>query len=241
MPHVTLSLEEVASYLHLTPADIERLLRETDIPHSIRGGRTVFPRAEIDAWASQRILGAPDRRLDWYHERTVRATQRIFPDLALMPALLQPAHIDLALASKTRASVLRDMVALAQRTDRVFDPKDLLRSLEEREAVGSTGLPGGLAILHARHQAEFRFEGTFLLLGRTIQPVPFGAPDGRPTRLFFLLCCDDDRVHLHVLARICMLAVKTDFVERLQYVDSAAAACDVLAGCEQLLLHGHPV
>lgn len=241
MPHVTLSLEEVAEYLHLTTPDIERLLRETDIPHSIRGGRTVFQRAEIDAWASKRILGAPDRRLGWYHERTVRATQEIFPDLALVPALMQPSYIDLELASKTRASVLRDMVALAHRTERVFDPKELLRSLEERESEGSTGLPGGLAILHARHQAEYRFEGTFLVLGRAIQPVPFGAPDGRPTRFFFLLCCDDDRVHLHALARICMLAVKTDFVERLLHADSSAAAYDVLVGCEQLLLHGHPV
>lgn len=197
MPHRTFTIDELTEYLHLNPGDVERLMRETDIPHQMRGGHAVFPGAEIDEWASKRILGFTGRPLDVYHAKSVRGTREIFPHLALIPELLQPSYIDLELASRTRASVIRDMVALADKTGRVFDPAELLKSVEEREELCSTALPGGIALMHARFHAAYRFEGSFIVLGRTIQPIGFSAPDGRPTQLFFLICCEDDRIHLH--------------------------------------------
>src|SRR5690242_446838 len=112
MAHRTFTVEELTTYLHLNPGDVERLIRETDIPHHTRGARVTFQRSEIDAWASQRILGLPSKRLDVYHAKSVRGTREIFPHLALIPELLQPQFIDLELRSKTRSSVLRDMVTL---------------------------------------------------------------------------------------------------------------------------------
>ncbi len=236
MSHRVFTLDEVTEYLHLGQGDVERLMRETDIPYTKRGGRAVFQRSEIDAWASKRILGLPGKRLDWYHAKSVRGTREIFPHLALVPELLEPRFINLNLVAKTRASVIRDMVALADKTGRVFDARELLASVEAREALGSTAIPGGLALLHADHQAEFRFEGSFLVLGRTIQPVPFGAPDGRPTQLFFLLCCDDDRIHLHTLARLCMMALKTDILNQLRGAEDAASAFEKLVAAEAAVL-----
>lgn len=232
MPHRTLSIDEVAAYLHLTVADVERLLRETDMPHANRGGRLVFARGEIDAWASQRILGLAPKRLDTYHEQSTRSTRELFPERALVPQLLTPEYINLELASKTRASVLRDMVALAEQTGRLFDPRELLASIEAREELCSTALPGGLALLHARHMEAYRFEGSFVVLGRTIQSVPFGAPDGRPTRLFFLLCCEDERIHLHALARLCTIAMKTNIVAELMEAADATVAYEQLKAAE---------
>ena len=236
MPHRTLSIEEVAAYLHLTVPDVERLLRETDMPHSTRGGRLAFVRGEIDAWASQRILGLAPKRLDSYHEKSTRSTRKLLPEQALVPQLLSPEYIQLELGSKTRASVLRDMVALAEQTGRLFDPRELLASVEAREELCSTALPGGLALLHARHMESYRFEGSFLVLGRTVQSVPFGAPDGRPTRLFFLLCCEDERIHLHTLARLCTIAMKTNIIAELLEVADAAAAHEALKAAERSVL-----
>ena len=135
--------------------------------------------------ASQRILGLPPRRLDAYHEMSMRGTLRVFPNRALIPDLLKPDTINFELPSKTRASAIRDMVALADRTGRVFDRRAFLASVEAREALCTTALPGGFAILHARQLEAYQFEGSFIVLGRTIQDIPFGASDGRPTRLFF--------------------------------------------------------
>jgi PTS system nitrogen regulatory IIA component len=236
MPHHTFNTAELADYLHLTASDVERLLRETDLPRIERGGKLQFRRADIDAWASQRILGLPGKRLDAYHEKTMRATREIFPEQALIPELLQRSAINLELSSKTRASVIRDMVALAEKTGKVFDSRELLQSVEAREELCSTALPGGLALLHARNYDAYRFESSFLVLGRTIQSIPFGAPDGASTRLFFLICCQDDRIHLHTLARLCLIASKTDILAQLYEVGDATAAYDALLAAELAVL-----
>lgn len=236
MPHRTLTIEELTEYLHLNPGDVEALMRKTDIPYTMRGGRAHFQRSDVDQWASRRILGLDLRPLDVYHAKSVRGTREIFPDLALIPDLLRPQYIDLGLDSKTRASVIRGIVALAESTGRVLDARELLASVEEREALCPTALPGGIAVLHSRHHAEYRFEGSFIVLGRTIQPVPFGAPDGRPTQLFFLICCEDDRIHLHTLARLCLIAQKTDAIDRLRAAETPDGAYDALVAAEVSVL-----
>ena len=104
-----------------------------------------------------------------------------------MPEIIRPEFIEPALTAKTKASVLRQMVALAEKTGRVCDPRALLEGLEAREELCSTGIPGGLALLHTRNPEPYLFETAFLALGRTIQQIPFGAPDGQPTNLFFLI------------------------------------------------------
>ena len=236
MPHRTFTSDELTDYLHLAPGEVERLMRESDLPYAWRGGRAVFQRGEIDAWASRRILGLPGKRLDVYHEKSGQGTRGIFPDGALIPALIRAEYIDLALAPRTRASAVRTMVALAVRTGRVLDPRELLKSVEEREALCPTALPGGLALLHARHHAEYRFEGSFVVMVRAVQPVPFGAPDGQPTQFFFLICCQDDRIHLHTLARLCLLARNTDVVAQLFAASDASAAFNALVNAERAVL-----
>ena len=236
MPHRAFNVDQLTEYLHLGPGDVERLMRESDIPYVVRGGRAVFQRAEIDAWASQRILGLTSKRLDVYHAKAVRETREIFPHLALVPELLRPEYIDLGLPSKTRASVLRDVVALAERTGRVLDARELLESVKQREEMCSTAVPGGLALLHPRSHVDYRFEGSFIVLGRTVQPIPFGAPDGRATQLFFLICCEDDRIHLHALARLCLVAQKTDVVADLMHAPDAHSAYEAMALAEVTVL-----
>jgi len=238
MPYRTLELRDAAAYLHLTERELEQLVKSTDIPHRDRGGRTVFLRGELDAWASQRILGMPLKRLADYHRQSTRRTHAVFNRDALMPELIQPRYIAPALASKTKKSVIRDLVAFAQTTGRVADPAELLASVEAREELCPTAVPGGLALLHCRNHDAYRFDGSFLVLGRTVQEIHFGAPDGRPTWLFFLICCQDERLHLHTLARVCVLAQKTDVIAQLLAAPGADAMYDALLAAEQWVLAG---
>jgi len=236
MPYRTLDLAQAAAYLHLTCGEVEQLMKTADLPHEHRGARVVFLRGELDTWASQRILGLPPKRLADYHQQSTRGTRSVFGQDALVPELLQPDYIDAALQSRTKKSVIRDLVAFAEKTGRVLDPAELLASIGEREALGSTGLPGGLALVHCRTHRPYRFEGSFLVLGRTVQAIHFGAPDGRPTWLFFLICCQDERIHLHTLARLCLLAQKTDVIARLYAAPDAAAMYAALVAAETSVL-----
>ncbi len=236
MPYRTFTIEEVAEYLHLTPADIERLVENQEIPCEERGGRVVFRRQDIDAWASQRILGLQDRSLVEYHQKTSRGTRQVFENEAIMPELIRAEYIEPALAAKTKASVLREMVALADRTGKLNQARDLLESLEAREELCTTALPEGLALLHPRHHDPYMFDASFIVLGRPVQEIHFGAPDGQPTTLFFLVCCQDDRIHLHALARLCLMAQKTALLAELRAApDAAAMEAHILAAETQVL------
>jgi mannitol/fructose-specific phosphotransferase system IIA component (Ntr-type) len=153
-----------------------------------------------------------------------------------MPEMIQPGFIEPRLRSKTKASVLRDMVGLGEKTRRLLDGRALLEGLEEREALCSTALPGGVAFLHTRQHQTYLVETSFLAVGRTVQEIHYGAPDGRPTDLFFLVCCEDDRFHLHTLARLCLMAVKTDLLAGLRAASDAAAMHEILLSCEQSVI-----
>ena len=50
----------------------------------------------------------------------------------------------------TRASVLRDLVKLAEQTWTVYDPPALLEAVQQREGIASTAQPSGVAIPHPR-------------------------------------------------------------------------------------------
>ena len=238
MPFRLLDLEEVANYLHLTPADIEQRVKNREIPFEKRGDRIVFRKAEIDAWASQRILGLPGQRLADYHQETTRFTRKLLPQAAILPEMLQSGAVASAMTSKTKASVLRDLVALAEKTGCLSDPKALLASLEAREELCSTALPGGLALPHPRSHDPYLFETSFIVVGRPVQEIHFGAPDGQPTHLFFLICCQDDRLHLHTLARLCLIVQKTKLLDRLREAPDAGTMRDSIIAAEQEILAG---
>jgi PTS system nitrogen regulatory IIA component len=128
------------------------------------------------------------------------------------------------------------MTALAGKTGRLNDPQALLAGLEAREELCPTAVPGGLALLHARCPESYIFEAPFIVLGRTVQDIHFGSPDGQPTRLFFLLGSPDDRLHLHTLARICLMAQKTDLIEELHAAADAPAMHQCLISAEEAVL-----
>ena len=238
MPYRTFGIDEVARYLHSSRADIDRLVKDKDIPFERHGERLVFRKVEIDAWASQRILGLEGRGLAEYHQKSSRGAQQIVAHAAIMPDMIRPEFIEPALTAKTKASVLRQMAALAERTGRVCDPRALLEGMEAREELCSTGIPGGLALLHSRDPESYLFETAFLALGRSIQQIPFGAPDGQSTNLFFLIGCPDERMHLHTLARLCLMAQKTDLLVDLRQAPDAEAMCEAILAAEQAVLAG---
>jgi len=240
MPNQIFDAASVAAYLHMEPPQINLLVKRGEIPYESRGSRVVFRRSEIDAWASQRILGLPSNRLTAYHATSSAKMHNLSKHHALMPELTRPVFISVELTSRTKPSLIRDMKTLADKTGLVSNPDDLLTSLQEREALCSTAISDGIALLHPRHHEPYMFDDSFVVLGRTIQPLPFGAADGQKTDLFFLICCQDDRIHLHVLARVCMMCRQTKLIATLRQAESADAMHNALLAAEQEIIKPQP-
>lgn len=233
MPHRIFTVPEVAEYLQLARIDVESLVRRQEIPFERKGEKLVFRRNDIDAWASRRMMASRQKLDDFHKKSSRRAATAPASDRPIIPELLQPGWICPDLRARTKSSVLSEMCRLADATGLVNDPAELLESLREREKMCSTALAGGIALLHPRHHQPYLLGDSFLVLGRTPHPVPFGSPDGRTTDLFFLVCSKDERVHLHALARLCVLCYQTSLLIDLREAVTAEAMHACLVEAEQ--------
>ena len=231
MPHRIFNLEQTADYLHLKRADLEQLVRRQEIPFEKRGEATVFRQREIDVWASRRILGMPEKKLTDYHQVTSKQHDLSHHN-AIITELARADYVHTDVAARTKPSLLREMTRLADRTGLVFSAPDLLASLEEREQLCSTAIAEGIALLHPRNHEPYMFEDSFIILGRAAHPLPFGASDGDTTDTFFLICCQDDRIHLHVLARICMMCRRTRLIAEMRQAPDAPGIYQALCAAE---------
>lgn len=104
---------------------------------------------------------------------------------------------------------------------------DVFQALAAREALGSTGIGGGVAIPHARIVGVDRFFGLFVRLER---PVDFEAVDEQPVDLVFTLLTPvaaTDR-HLQALACVSRRLRDPDVVARLRRCDEASEMYAVL-------------
>ena len=239
MPHRTLSLEEVSDALHIAPDDVRALVKYGEIPFERHGDRLRFRKIDIDAWASQQLLEAGNAELERFHTRSSAAKAH---DLSTGHSIVDELlHLDCVapdFRARTKDSVLRGLVSLAENSGLVYDPEDLLETLRDREAMCSTAMGHGVALVHPRHHDPYMFDDSFVALARASHPVHFGAADDQPTDLFFLICCQADNIHLHVLARISMMCRGTDLLEDLRHADSSAEMHGIVAGAEAQVLRG---
>jgi len=104
-------------------------------------------------------------------------------------------------AATSKVDVLREFASLLKSRGRVSDEAELVRVLQERETLGSTGIGDGVAIPHARMRA---LPTMIVGFGRSSRGIEYHALDGRPVFLFFLLVTPDGMPgdHLKTLARI---------------------------------------
>ena len=98
----------------------------------------------------------------------------------------------------------------------------LLRILQRRESLGSTGIGRGVAIPHCRTQLVSRLRVVF---GRQTSGVSWDAVDGQPVKYIFLLAAPPIEVsndYLPVLGRIAELVKEPSVPERLSQVQAPA-------------------
>lgn len=118
--------------------------------------------------------------------------------------LLNPAAIVADLKASDKMTALEELADAVVDVESGLDRKEVLRVLQERERLGSTGIGEGVAIPHGKLKEIDRLLISF---GRSTSGVEFDSMDGKPAKLFFLLLAPEESVgiHLKTLARISKL------------------------------------
>jgi nitrogen PTS system EIIA component len=124
----------------------------------------------------------------------------------ILSQLITPATTVLQLRGTHRDAILEELVALIpELSEKPEARQTLLRALQEREQLCSTGIGDGIALPHARNAIVGLVPRTVLVFGRHNTGIAFGAIDNQPTRLFFLLVAPTVSQHLQILARLSRL------------------------------------
>lgn len=203
MPYRSMSLEEFAKHVAMDVREVRRLADRGKLPGHKIGGQWRFNRARVTEWLQQEMHTLDEARLIAVERAMSDAGVDDVDDSGMvMTDLIDLDGVDVAFPARTRASVLRELVKLADRTGLLYDGGGLLQAVEQRESLCSTALPKGVAIPHPRQPMPYASAEPLICVARVSGGIAFGAPRGELTRLFFLICCHTDRYHLHVLARM---------------------------------------
>lgn len=222
MPHETLNVLQVAGYLHLSVDEVVKLASRGHLPARKVKGVFQFTKSDIDHYVESRMHDLPHQRLEEI-ELGVSRHHGFDAKLFRLAEMIPPRGISVDLPARTRDSAIRCLVDLADAAELVYDHAAVVDEIRRREELCSTAMLPQVALPHPRHPLPYDIAESFVVVGRTAGGIPFGAPDGTLTRLFFLICCKDDRTHLHVLARISRMLDQATIAELLSTEDAAAA------------------
>jgi PTS system nitrogen regulatory IIA component len=155
-------------------------------------------------------------------------------DAPLVTSLLSDRTVAVPLAASTKASLLKELVTLAEQSWQIYEPDALLAAVKRREDMGGTALASGVAIPHPHRPLSDKSQGeSVVAFARTSRGIPFGAPDGGLTDLFFLVSCRDALTHLRVLARLSRMMLRSEFLDELRQSETATDALAVIERSER--------
>lgn len=221
-----MSLPECANYLHLSENTVLKLATDNKLPGVLVNKKWQFEQALVDEWLQEQL-----------HLDSEDGLEEI-PDPMRVPLgdLLPADGVIGDLRSKDALGVIEELAALAYNQKWLNDKPWFVGAVIERESLASTAMDGGVAFLHTRAREAGKIARPFIIVGRSYEGVDFGAPDGKPTYLFFMLGLKYDRLHLPILGRLARTMLNPKTIARLRAQPSVSKVRALLLKEDSLAL-----
>lgn len=188
-----LTIRQAASFFGVDESRVRRWIATRGLPVHQANERLHLNAIEVWEWAVAHGVTVSRRLLD----EARRAPDEV-PPLAL---LLSAGGIHREVGGNQKRAVLAAVVARLRLPEEV-DREHVLAILEAREAMGSTGIGGGIAIPHVRNPILLHVERPFVALFLLQHPVDFDSIDGQPVHALFFVVSSSIPVHLRILAEL---------------------------------------
>tara|TARA_R110002095_G_scaffold173522_8_gene150895 strand:+ start:11913 stop:12620 length:708 start_codon:yes stop_codon:yes gene_type:complete len=232
MAHEPFSLNDLSKQLGRDRRELEKLVNRGRIPGRKVKGEWQFHPTEITHWLEQEMRGYTTSELELV-EQTHSPTQ--FDSSSLISSLMPEELIEVPLNARTKRSVLESMIEVAGRTWQIWEPATVLSAVQQREEAYPTTFENGVAIPHPRTPIPDAVGEPVIAYGRTLSGIPFGAPDGSLTDIFFLVICTDASTHLSVLARLGRILQFPGFVDQLREASTPQQTREVILEAEKTI------
>ena len=128
--------------------------------------------------------------------------------------LLNPNGIQLRAAPADKAAAIDLLADLQEKAGNLTDKAAYKKEIWAREELDSTGVENGVAVPHARCAAVKR---AGLAAMTAPAGVDYGAEDGEPSNLFFMIAAPEGggEVHLEMLSHLMVMLMDEEFCQKL--------------------------
>ena len=128
--------------------------------------------------------------------------------------LLKPEAITLGLDISSKDDAINALIGLHAAAGNLKDKDAYKAAILAREEQGSTAIGDGIAVPHAKTSAV---KAPALAAITVKNGVDYGAPDGKPSDLLFMIAATEDGdVHLEILSRLMVMLMDPDFTAKLR-------------------------
>jgi len=147
---------------------------------------------------------------------------------------LDESGIILNLTGGTKSEILNCLVEILAKSAAIENREEILKTLEERENLKTTGIGSGIAIPHCKSSAV---EKVHIVIGLSKEGIDFQALDEKPANLFFLLVAPENAgsEHLKVSAKIVRLVRDNAVRQELLQLNSSKEVLEYIKTKEELL------
>lgn len=146
--------------------------------------------------------------------------------------LLKPEAITLSLDISSKDDAINALIGLHAAAGNLKDKDAYKAAILAREEQGSTAIGDGIAVPHAKTSAV---KAPALAAITVKNGVDYGAPDGKPSDLLFMIAATEDGdVHLEILSRLMVMLMDPDFTAKLRAAQSVDEFLQIIDAQEKI-------
>ncbi|UKA29878.1 fructose-specific PTS transporter subunit EIIC [Photobacterium damselae] len=130
----------------------------------------------------------------------------------MITTLINEKLINLDLQATTKDQVFAEMAEMLTQQGKVANKEQFIADIYAREELGNTGFEEGVALPHAKSAAV---ASPAVAIGVSRQGIEYGAEDGLPSKLFFMIASPDGGAnhHIEVLAELSSKLIEDGFID----------------------------
>lgn len=208
-----LKIKDVAELLNVSETTIRRWLTDGKIPAYRLNHQYRFSRIEIENWMMKCKLKSLDSDFLPFSEKQESNSSMGMQQFSLYRAVHHGGVYSDIPGTTKEEIICATMNRVAEKMS--LDGQVLSELLLDRERMMPTALNNGIAVPHAREFVE-QLPFDFVTVVFPKNPIEYGALDGAPVHTLFFLFATDDKIHLHLLAKLAHLSSSEKALSFLQ-------------------------
>ncbi|HIF9419418.1 TPA: PTS fructose transporter subunit IIABC [Photobacterium damselae] len=145
----------------------------------------------------------------------------------MITTLINEKLINLDLQATTKDQVFAEMAEMLTQQGKVANKEQFIADIYAREELGNTGFEEGVALPHAKSAAV---ASPAVAIGVSRQGIEYGAEDGLPSKLFFMIASPDGGAnhHIEVLAELSSKLIEDGFIDAFLAAKTPEEALNLL-------------